>query len=1008
MPVLSVESTDNPLEEQTVKDGRVLFDRETAPLKPNFGTRPELAKNDETPDVGEVFGAAFRTENTIGSFFSDETQKSEFDSSFDPFDDLTGYEVHASSFVEANTPEDVDTIKRQIDREGQDRKLIEDAGSVGVIANLVSGVLDPINLIPVGGAAVKAYSVGGSILKGAANTARAGIVGATVAETALHATQETRTLGESVVNVAGAALLSGVLGGAVGIVKGNQLAKSAKALEEDLVVTHPDKLDPVEPNSMPVTGESAGAAAVRNTTIEQETLSNAWGMEKLAATLKINPKIRLAVSASVEARRFIQELAETPFYYQKNDEGIANPIALESIIDLSQAKIARAIGEQKDLFRTFKDRVKKEGGDKLSYTQFKEEVGKASVRGDKHPIPEVQRLAEVYRKEVLDPMKEGAIKVGLLSEDVKTNTATSYLHRWWDKEVIKGRREELQGVIHQGLRALPEIKTKDGAIMHDDELSEIADDIIDRLLGSADTRSPYDIPLQERGPLKERTLDFIKDVDVEDFLVKDIEAVARKYLRTMSSDIAIKDWFGTLDVIGTEGFITTKIRDEYRGLIKKAKTEKAKSKLQDALDNDIIDIEAVVNQLRGTYGQPNNPDSTIVRAGRVTRKLQAYSKLGGMTASAFADIARPVMVHGFSRTVMDGVVPLIKSFKTFKMSALEVKESGAALDMTLDSRIMNMAEINNPYVKGSKFEKGVDAIGGAFGRITMMTQWNTALKQFSGVVTQGRIVDGVKASVAGSISKKDARYLNMIGIDAAMSKRVAKELSKNGMVKDGVTIANASAWKDIGAQTAFRTAIKKEVDRIIVTPGVGDIPLWMKGSETGKMIGQFKSFSMASTNKTLISGLQEADMQTMVGWQMAVGLGMAAYAFKTWDRGGELSDDPLVWLQEGVDRSGLLGILSEINQISNKVTRGTVSMQALAGAPPLTRYASSNVAGLLLGPTLGSVTDVAQIVGAGATGEWTVSDTRAARRLIPYQNLLLARQMFDKMEDGINNSLGVK
>jgi hypothetical protein len=326
--------------------------------------------------------------------------------------------------------------------------------------------------------------------------------------------------------------------------------------------------------------------------------------------------------------------------------------------------------------------------------------------------------------------------------------------------------------------------------------------------------------------------------------------------------------------------------------------------------------------------------------------------------------------------------------------------------MVLDSRAMTLAEINNPYVKGTKFEKGLQALSSQFGKITLMAQWNTALKQFSGVVTQGRIVNALMK--ADKITAKDARYLNMIGIDSAMGKRIAAEIAQHGDDVDGVKVVNTSQWKDLEAQRAYRAALKKEVDRIVVTPGAGDLPLWMKSSEAGKMIGQFKSFSFASTNKMLISGLQEADLQTLNGWMLAVGMGMLSYAFKTWDRGDELSDDPRVWIQEGVDRSGILAILSEINQISNKITRGNISLQALAGAAPLTRYASSNALGILAGPTVGTVADVFQVVGSAANAEWTKSDSRALRRMIPYQNLLLARQLFDQLESGVNDSLGVK
>lgn len=991
-----------------------LLDRETTTTTPAFGTRPTARvtqQNQAEPSTGDVFGAAFRTENTIGSIFADETPltgRRDIDPAYDPFANISGYELQSDNFVDASSDEEVELIKKQIDRETTDRQLIESAGATGVIATLAAGVFDPINLIPVGGAATKAYSVGGSVLKGAANTARAGIIGASVAEAALHSTQETRTLGESVGNVAGAALLAGVIGGAAGTIGAKNMRGLGKRVEDDMVVPHPDEPDFAEPNSIVVGRESIGAAAVRDTTLEQEALANAWGVEKAAAAVGLNPKIRAATSPSVETRRFMQEIAETPFYYEKNAEGIASPVALESIVDLQNAKVGKALEQQKPLFRDYKKRVSTEGGDKLNYTQFREQVSKALRRNDTHEIPEVQELARVYRKEVLNPMKEAAIKAGLLDEGVDVKTADSYLHRWWDKEVIARRRPELKKILHNGLRSLPEINTKDGMALDDDELLDIADDIIDKLLGHTDARLPYDLPLATRGPLKERTLNFIRDEDVESFLVNDIEAIAHKYVRTIAPDVAIKDWFGTLDIVGNDGFITTKIRDDYRGLLAKAKTEKETKALNKRMKDDINDIEAVVNQMRGTYGVPENPDSTIVRVARATRQIQYASKLGGMTASAFADVARPVMAHGFGRVFKDAVVPLMKGLKGLKMSAREVKEAGAAWDMVMDSRAMTLAEVNNPYVRGNKFEKGLDFATAGFGKVTLMTQWNTALKQFSGVITQGRVIDSVHKTVTGKVSKKNARYLNMIGIDANMARRISKQLNDHGSDVDGVAVANTAAWKDIEAQTAYRAALKKEVDRIIVTPGAGDLPLVLKGTEAGKMIGQFRSFSFASTNKTLISGLQEADAQTMSGWALAVGMGMVTYAFKTWDRGGELSDDPATWVLEGVDRSGILGVLSEINQLSGKMTRGTVSLQALAGKPPLTRYASANVMGVLAGPTVGTVKDVAQVTGAASTGEWTPSDSRAMRRMIPYQNLFLARQLFDKMEKGINDSLGVR
>lgn len=979
--------------------------RDDLPMNAKFGVRPELDNKDEGPAVSEVFKAAFTTENTVGSYISDESQRSAFDATFDPFDNIDGYELHAKSFVDANTPEDVASIKKQIDRETQARQTIEESGAMGVTASLAAGILDPINLIPAGGSAIKAYSVGGSILKGAANTARAGMIGSTIAEASLHSTQETRTMGESVVNVAGATLLSGVLGGAAGAVGAKNMQKLGKAVEEDLTVPAPDEVDLATPNNI-VIGDDAGARATRNTTAEQETLAKAWGADKLFGAMKLSPKIRTAVSPAVETRRMIQELAETNFYYQKNADGIATPVAIETIVDMQNARLVSAIDKQKQLYVDYKKRVKAEGGDVLSYLQFREEAGRAARRFDEHQVPEIQEVARAYRKEVLDPMKEAAIKVELLPEDIKVRGTDSYLHRWWDRNVVAARRTDLKKVIHSGLRTLPEIRTKDGIALADDELEDIADDIIDSILGHGDIRLPYDLPIAKRGPLKDRKLDFLNDSDIESFLVNDIEAVSAKYLRTMAPDIAMKDWFGTLDLMGDEGFISGRVKNNYK-VMREGVTDKLElKKLNDSLKSDLKDLDAVIGQIRGTFGQPDNPDSIIARVGRWIRELQYISKLGGVTASSFPDVARPVMVHGFARTIMDGVVPLIKNIRAVKMVGQELKLANIATDMVLDTRAMTIAEINNPYVRGNKFEKGLNALSQRFGRVTLMTQWNTAMKQFTGLVTQARIIDGVRAGK--NITKKDKRYLAMLGIDANMSKRINKQLAEHGNDIDDVMIANTQSWTDEGARLVYRAALKKEVDRIIVTPGAGDIPLILKETEMGKMVGQFRSFSFASTNKVLISGMQEADAQFMSGAITAMGLGMMAYALKTWDRGGELSDDPRVWIAEGVDRSGLLGILSEMNQLSNKLSRGTISMQALTGTPPLTRYASANVIGVLAGPTVGTLKDVPQVIGAASTGEWTESDSRALRRLLPYQNLMFMRQLFDQLEDGVNDSLGVK
>ena len=166
----------------------------------------------------------------------------------------------------------------------------------------------------------------------------------------------------------------------------------------------------------------------------------------------------------------------------------------------------------------------------------------------------------------------------------------------------------------------------------------------------------------------------------------------------------------------------------------------------------------------------------------------------------------------------------------------------------------------------------------------------------------------------------------------------------------------------------------------------------------------------------MLSGLQQKDMAALNGMLFAVSLGMASAAFKMWDSGrGEQLKDWTVekWLAEGIDRSGVTGWLFEANNMLEKATRGNIGVSALTGEQPMSRYASRNAVEALLGPSFGTATTMLSITGdvsAAALGDdsWKASDTHAMRKLLPYQNLLLLRQMLDSAEEGINSSIGAK
>jgi hypothetical protein len=61
-----------------------------------------------------------------------------------------------------------------------------------------------------------------------------------------------------------------------------------------------------------------------------------------------------------------------------------------------------------------------------------------------------------------------------------------------------------------------------------------------------------------------------------------------------------------------------------------------------------------------------------------------------------------------------------------------------------------------------------------------------------------------------------------------------------------------------------------------------------------------------------------------------------------------------------------------------------------------------------MGPTFGKLQAIAKSTSAAAARDWSESDTKALRRIIPTQNLFYLRRLFDEVEQGANNAFGIQ
>ncbi|WP_341270785.1 hypothetical protein [Morganella morganii] len=397
---------------------------------------------DDSNETKRLRDAAFRIDNSVGSLIATMPfNQFEAVDGYNPFEDdntLAGYEDYADAFIHSQSPLETSAIKQRIDRQIQDRKLLAEAGGAGFTSSLAMGVIDPINVaatfIP-GGLAVR----GGSVARTAGTLALSNAGAGVLSETALSATQETRTLTESALNVTFDATLGGVMGSAIQLVK-NRGALAAK-FRNDVIgeqQTQPQNI----PNNIPG-DRSIGAAEVFDTTLEQEAIK---GPSFVNRTMNVSPVGRVAQSPSKIARQVNQQLAENNFTYAKNEEGIASFGAVETAVRRFDALVYKQVESTRDYYKQYKQAARTGGDTRMSHIEFSEAVGDAMRNGDQHAIPQVAEAARAIRP-IVEQTKNNMVELGILREGVKVTTAESYFPRIYKFDKILSDRSEFKKVI---------------------------------------------------------------------------------------------------------------------------------------------------------------------------------------------------------------------------------------------------------------------------------------------------------------------------------------------------------------------------------------------------------------------------------------------------------------------------------------------------------------------------------------------------------------------------------
>lgn len=563
---------------------------------------------------------------------------------------------------------------------------------------------------------------------------------------------------------------------------------------------------------------------------------------------------------------------------------------------------------------------------------------------------------------------------------------------------------------------------------------EVAETATTRILGTNARLAGMDLIMEPKGAQLARVLDIDSNL-IMDFLETDIERLTSQYIRTLAPDIEIRKKLGEYapDFGRNEEF--TKLNQEESDRLRTLQTEmKAAGKSQEEIDaaskklnNEYRtirrDLEAVIGRLRHKWGIPTDPQSFATRAGRIAMNLNVLRYMNMVTVSSIPDLAMPIMKYGMMRTFRDGWVPFIKQLSQLKLNVRELQLAGAALDVLLHSRAHQISDVGDYMVRGSKFEKGLEWASSKIGMVALFDYWTVAMKQIAGSVANAKALDdirvlldptrkGTKAEIA-----KSTNFLAGAGINEDLARAIWDELRKPGgsdMV-DGVLWPNTEAWDNSrGAVDAYRALLVREVNRTIITPGV-ERPLMTDSSLAGRLLFQFKSFSLSATQKIFLAGLQQRDMAVAQGTMISLALGALSYYIWANITGGKALEDMNAALEdfdgegwkkfadESISRSGILASISMGQDIMS--TLPMVGPYSTLSGQRSSRQADNDFIDATLGPSLDlarrAIRAMPGVDSETGNVQWDRSNMHQLRLMLPFQNHFALRHIFNAIEQAV-------
>lgn len=496
---------------------------------------------------------------------------------------------------------------------------------------------------------------------------------------------------------------------------------------------------------------------------------------------------------------------------------------------------------------------------------------------------------------------------------------------------------------------------------------------------------------------------------------RSITNVLQRYTRAMSPVLRMQQRareLGFDSVAQWKAKREEQLKEEYESMYPRyhgKEAQELKKRYQQQKDN----IRKSFEMLLGIFGDgPNILDGSAMTALKAVRDINYVSKLGFQFFSALPEFGMNVLKHGPAAFVYDGVVPVLKDFigvaKNYSKDDLNAMHYGVEQNIGLHLRNFGANEASNTMP--NVYSRTMNKIVKSFGNVSLINYLISFQHNVAGTMVINQILKDIEAAIQGSASQKQIAQLSRMGIDKKHYKHIYKMWSENGKIisDNGTYSANYARWRittieEAKAFEAFRNAISKEIDQTVIIPGLGDIPDIMH-YEIGKNLFQFKAYAFAAKDKILLTALDRNDANAYMGLAALVIFGMFAYTLVQLVRGNtdmDLSFNTLA--KEGIDRGAIFGIYNDIFQNLNNIVGIT---------KPVTRMMSRNKVSSALGPTVGTIADVAEFSadflnsmrGGRRMG---IDDYERGLKMLPWQNLFYTYYLTRKIIDYLGATAGI-